>query len=70
MNLKIGRNAKRKLISLTIVAVMLVQCVFSHLTVWANDSVYLEITGYQVSATLEGYRTLYSIADPEGKTQD
>lgn len=70
MNLKTVRKAKRKIISLTLVAVMLVQCVLSHLTVWADDNVYLEFIGYQISATLEGYRTLYSIADPAGKTEE
>ena len=60
----------RKMIAFTLAAVLIAQCVLSHQNILAEDSVYLEITGYQISTSLEAYRTLYSIADPSGKTEE
>lgn len=66
-NVKVMR---KKLLPLFLVVMLIAQCVFSYQNVSADDSVYLEITGFQMSTTLEAYRTLYSIADPAGKTEE
>lgn len=67
---KIKRNVLTKVIAFTLMVVMVAQCAIVQQNVKADDSVFLEITGYQVSTTLEAYRTLYSIADPSGKTEE
>ena len=67
---KTGNKLWRKMIAFTLTAVLIAQCVFCHQNVLADDSVYLEITGYQISTSLEAYRTLYSIADPSSKTEE
>lgn len=67
---KTGKKLWRKMIAFTLTAVLIAQCVFCHQNVLADDSVYLEITGYQISTSLEAYRTLYSIADPSAKTEE
>ena len=59
-----------RMIAYTLAAILMAQCVFCCSNVFADDSVYLEITGYQISTTLEAYRTLYSISDPSGKTEE
>lgn len=69
----VKKNVKamsKKILPLLLVAILIAQSVFSHQNVLADDSVYLEITGYQISTNLEAYRTLYSIADPAGKTKE
>lgn len=70
MTKKTGNKLWRKMIAFTLSVVLIAQCVFCHQNVSADDSVYLEITGYQISTSLEAYRTLYSIADPSGKTEE
>lgn len=70
MNIKIGHRVKKKIISFALMAALLIQCVFSNQTVWADSSVYLELTGYQMSYALKGYRTLYSVADPAGEVEE
>ena len=67
---KIKRNLLTKLLAFALVVVMVAPCAISEQKVMADDSVFLEITGYQISTTLEAYRTLYSIADPSGKTDE
>ena len=54
----------------TLLVVMMAQSAFCQQKVLADDNVYLEVTGYQISTTLEAYRTLYSISDPSGKAQE
>ena len=70
MNQKTSSSFRKKLLPLFLVVILIAQCVFSHQSIWADDSVYLEITGFQISATQEAYRALYSVADPAGKTEE
>lgn len=67
---KIKRNMFTKVLAFALMIAMIAQCAVCEQKVKADDSVFLEITGYQISTTLEAYRTLYSIADPSGKTEE
>lgn len=70
MSIKIRCKFGKKIVSVVLVAVLLIQCAVLNQTVWADNSVYLELSGYQMSYTLKGYRTLYSIADPAGEVEE
>ena len=66
----LSKKAVRKTLSLIMVLSLVIQTIVLPKMTYAADSVYLEITGFQISTNLEAYRTLYSIADPEGKTEE
>lgn len=70
MKLKNRIKAKKKITLCVLVALLIMQCVFTNYTVKADNSVYLEITGYQMSYALQGYRTLYSVVDPENEVEE
>lgn len=61
---------KRHVLSFLLLMAMIVQGMVCPLGVYADDSVYLEINGYQISTVREAFRTVYSIADPAGRTQE
>ncbi len=50
--------------------VLLVQLAFTGNSVKADDSVMVEINGYQISTTLEAFRTIYSVSDPANKVAE
>lgn len=49
---------------------MTVQAVGFTSQVKADDNVGLEINGYQISTTLEAFRTVYSVSDPSDKVEE
>lgn len=61
----------RRLLS-AILALMLVLSSFGlqEREIYAEENLLVEINGYQISTTLEGFRTVYSVVDSENKVVD
>lgn len=66
----LSKKAVRTILSFVMILSLVIQGIVLPQITSAADNVYLEITGFQISTNLEAYRTLYSIADPEGKTEE
>ena len=57
-------------LSVIVFVMMAAQIIGYTSQVKADDSIGLEINGYQISTTLEAFRTVYSISDPSNKVEE
>lgn len=57
-------------LSVFVLVMMIAQTVSFTSQVKADDNVGLEINGYQISTTLEAFRTVYSVSDPSDKVAE
>lgn len=68
MDVNFMKHVHKRIMALMCVMALLVTSFGSSLTnVMAASRTKLEINGFQISTTLEGFRTVYSISDPESK---
>lgn len=65
----IGKVKSRAIVFL-LVAVLAIQGIVVPQSAMASDDVYLEINGFQISTTVEAYRTIYSVVDSTNKVQE
>lgn len=64
------KRAKRGMLSFLLLTAMVAQSLFYPQTVIAQENITLEINGYQINTALQAYRTVYSVTDPEERTQE
>ena len=67
MKKRLIKHYKRVMAFLCVVALVVTTFGSSFTNVFAADNVKIEINGFQISTTIEGFRTLYSVSDPQGE---